>query len=207
MPNKANTITIRRTLIDDPDILAISSRMNTTYNEVLGAFIKFTVVFGGRSGLPNSVVDTAVGLPGFYEQIGKQGFIPIKPRDEQSTAILDMDCSEARAVLEAWNAMGKPFPYVQRLSPGRQKQMHARLANAIWVRTWRDAIKKIPQLPGLCGANDRNWVAGIDWFLRPDTVDKILEGRYDHWGVDRANLKHWNPEDDSWKKLRYPKEK
>jgi len=30
----------------------------------------------------------------------------------------------------------------------------------------------------LLGENDRAWTATIDWFLRPDSVDKILEGQY-----------------------------
>lgn len=29
------------------------------------------------------------------------------------------------------------------------------------------------------GKNDRGWVASFDWFIRPDTVVKIMEGKYD----------------------------
>ena len=29
------------------------------------------------------------------------------------------------------------------------------------------------------GQNDRGWRADLDWFLRPDTVTKLLEGKYE----------------------------
>jgi len=36
----------------------------------------------------------------------------------------------------------------------------------------------IPDSPFLLGENDRGWRADIDWFLRPDSVTRILEGKY-----------------------------
>ena len=37
----------------------------------------------------------------------------------------------------------------------------------------------------LRGNNDRNWKINLDFFLRPDSVTKILEGNYDN-GENRA---------------------
>jgi hypothetical protein len=36
----------------------------------------------------------------------------------------------------------------------------------------------LPQLPFMQGANDRGWIADADFFLRPDAVLKISEGKY-----------------------------
>ena len=33
--------------------------------------------------------------------------------------------------------------------------------------------------PFCLGAGSRGWKADIDWFLRPDTVTRIMEGKYD----------------------------
>ena len=39
-------------------------------------------------------------------------------------------------------------------------------------------MKQIPDCPFLVGDNDKGWRADLDWFLRPDSVTKILEGKY-----------------------------
>ena len=85
--------------------------------------------------------------------------------------------------LEAWNS--HPFTKCRKLTTGRKKALSARLKDKDWSASWRKAMDKLAALPGATGTNERNWVATIDFFLRPDTVTKIIEGAYDSiWGVE-----------------------
>ena len=79
----------------------------------------------------------------------------------------------------AWNQLPEPIPHVQRMSDKRKKKLRTRMADSWWCDNWRKALDKIPQTPFLCGDNNRGWKADIDFFLQPDSVTKILEGKYD----------------------------
>lgn len=83
-----------------------------------------------------------------------------------------------RAQLEefftAWNQTTGARP-MAKLTDKRRAAIGARLAETEW--DWRAALAKFP-LP--CFASDPNgWQPDIDFFLRPDSVTRILEGKYD----------------------------
>lgn len=78
-------------------------------------------------------------------------------------------------ILNTWNAT---FASKAEATEKRRKAFKARSQDKAWVRNWREAIAKIRASPFCNGTNDRNWVASIDWFLRPDTVQKAIEGTY-----------------------------
>ena len=45
---------------------------------------------------------------------------------------------------------------------------------------YQAALEHIPQCPFLLGlTKSGKWKANPDWFLRPDSVTKIMEGQYD----------------------------
>jgi len=50
-------------------------------------------------------------------------------------------------------------------------------------RDWRDhineALQRVAKSPFCRGQSERGWRADIDWMLRPDTLTKITEGKYD----------------------------
>ena len=60
---------------------------------------------------------------------------------------------------------------------------HQRLASlpaGVALRPYQeDAIERAMGSGFLTGQNDRGWVMDLEFFLRPDTVTKILEGKYD----------------------------
>jgi hypothetical protein len=60
------------------------------------------------------------------------------------------------------------------LSAARRGHFHARIRTNSW--DWRAALKKFP-LPVSQG--DGTWKPDLDWFLKPDSVQKLLEGKYD----------------------------
>ncbi len=83
-------------------------------------------------------------------------------------------------VVKAWNELGRPFARVVVLSDNRGRALVARLRDPWWQAHWREALAKVPKSGFLAGTTGRgNWRADIDFFIRPDSVAKILEGKYD----------------------------
>lgn len=83
-------------------------------------------------------------------------------------------------VLTVWNevAAGYGLPTCH-ATHKRKDLVRTRLKEKSWASMWDAAMKKIPNCPFLLGKNNRGWKANIDWFLRPDSVFKIIEGQYD----------------------------
>lgn len=81
-----------------------------------------------------------------------------------------------REFLSAWNGTMKQKC---ESTKNRTNAFRSRIRSPVWADCWRTALAKIPSSPFCMGDNDRGWVADIDWFLRPDTVQRILEGKYD----------------------------
>lgn len=80
--------------------------------------------------------------------------------------------------LAEWNA-AVPFSQARDLRNGRLKHFQARCRDATWLAAYPQALARIRGSAFLRGENDRGWKANIDWFLKPDTVSRILEGAYD----------------------------
>lgn len=78
--------------------------------------------------------------------------------------------------LLAWNTtMGQKCEETDK----RRSSFNARIRKQEWRDRWETALAKTKDSPFCNGDNDRAWFADVDWFLRPDTVQKILEGKYD----------------------------
>ena len=81
-------------------------------------------------------------------------------------------------VITKWNSLGEPFPKVLKLTDGRSRTIKTRLADKWWSDHWLLALDILKTLDFCKGKNDRGWVADLEFFLRPDSVPKILEGKY-----------------------------
>lgn len=79
--------------------------------------------------------------------------------------------------LESWNAVSA-FTACRGMTGDRLRHFQARSRDRDWSENWREALAKAAQSPFCLGQNDRGWRATVDWFLRPGTVTKILEGAY-----------------------------
>jgi hypothetical protein len=66
-----------------------------------------------------------------------------------------------------------------RITPSRVKSMKARWNDPWWRDNWREALTRAGSCSFLSGKNDRGWIIDLAFFLKPDTVTKILEGKYD----------------------------
>jgi hypothetical protein len=80
--------------------------------------------------------------------------------------------------LEIWNATG--FHQARRMSAKRMVFFRERCEDTDWRLNWRAALERIQASKFCRGNGSRGWIADIDFFLRPDTVTKALEGKYDN---------------------------
>ena len=107
---------------------------------------------------------------------------PIPEERRESTGDGRPSLEKLQELVIAWNAL-PDVPKVAKLTDGRKQTLRARLQDPTFADRWRDAMGHIGSSSFCRGANDRGWRADFDWFLKPDTVTKILEGKYD----DRTN--------------------
>lgn len=82
-------------------------------------------------------------------------------------------------VFDAWNSLGSPFPKIVKATEKRMTSCRLRLEDSWWREHWREALPRIKNSTFCRGENDRGWVADIEFFLRPDSVAKTIEGKYD----------------------------
>jgi len=100
--------------------------------------------------------------------------MPISP----STGLENGRLSET-ALRGAWNALGKPFSAVRGFGTKRKAALRAANKDSDFLLNWHEALERVKASSFCRGENDRAWVAGIDWFLRPDKVSEIMEGKFD----------------------------
>lgn len=96
---------------------------------------------------------------------------------------------ESKAVFEAWNTIAH-VSSARELTPARQRAIKARLAEPFFREHWPQAIDRVRRSRFCQGGGTQGWKADLDWFLRPDTCAKILEGKFD----DRAAASPKQPE-------------
>ena len=90
----------------------------------------------------------------------------------------DGDGDDKQAVPALWNSLSE-LPKTRVLTNGRKKHLQARMSEPFFRENWKSAIHRILESPFLTGANERGWRADFDWFLKPDSVPRIMEGKYD----------------------------
>lgn len=76
--------------------------------------------------------------------------------------------------VKTWNSVSGVVKNLgERLTEKRRASFRARVREKSW--DWRSALGKFP----LKCFDDGGWRPDVDWFLRPDSVRSILEGKYD----------------------------
>lgn len=88
-------------------------------------------------------------------------------------------------VLQLWNQkMGQNC----QLTEKRRVAARQRFADPFWAENWRQAIDKA-SLSSFCrGGGSTGWKADLEWFLKPDSVTKLIEGKYDdHFDQKKTN--------------------
>lgn len=83
-------------------------------------------------------------------------------------------------LIDAWNATAADLglPTVRRVTEKRRRAARARLKE----HPLNDAQAALARIRGsrfLRGGGPRGWKADIDWFLKPNSITKLIEGSYD----------------------------
>lgn len=99
---------------------------------------------------------------------------------------------EASIVTE-WNRMAEScrvkLPKVRFLGAGHREELAKRLEEPGWPDHWREAMQLVPKLSAwYFGANDRNWRANLEWFLRRNTVARLLEREGNMFGANTEGV-------------------
>jgi hypothetical protein len=80
--------------------------------------------------------------------------------------------------IQKWNnTSGVAMNRGDALTKKRRDAFRARMRDKEWVASVEEALAKFPLK--LFSEDPGGWKPNVDWFLRPDTVNSILEGRYD----------------------------
>ncbi|MFC1806129.1 hypothetical protein ACFL09_04025, partial [Planctomycetota bacterium] len=100
----------------------------------------------------------------------------------------------------AWNGMAATcgLPSIRSITKKRKAALRQRWADPDWRDGWRTALDTIPNCPFLVsGEVGGTWTADFDWFVKPDSVTKIAEGKYaDRNGQPQSDpsSRVWGPE-------------
>jgi len=83
--------------------------------------------------------------------------------------------------VQAWNAHAKANGWrgVESMNSKRARSFKARFKDKYFRDNWVAALSRMDGNPFFSGQNERHWKATVDFFLRPNSVPKILEGNYD----------------------------
>jgi len=73
-----------------------------------------------------------------------------------------------------------------KVTDSRRNKLLTRWKDAEFRARWREAIDRISRSNFCRGLNDRGWKADLDWFLKLDTITKVMEGKYDNHNATRA---------------------
>lgn len=85
----------------------------------------------------------------------------------------------AEALMELWNEMaGKILPPCRKLTDKRRRAAKARLREFPDREDWTRFIRHILSSAWHTGNNSSGWKANFDWLIKPESIVKFLEGRY-----------------------------
>jgi hypothetical protein len=95
------------------------------------------------------------------------------PGDSSDEPDRDGDAKAMDDFIEAWNKAPGCVHVRLPLSLTRRRHLRARIRDPAW--NWREALAKFP----LKCLEHGGWKPDLDWIVKPDTVTKIIEGKYD----------------------------
>ena len=100
-------------------------------------------------------------------------------------AQLKVDRAHVDELIAAWNEMASMCNLTPRTRVKYRgsvwKQIMKRFSEPDWVENYKEALDRIPHLQMLTKAGSTgtsNWRANFDWFSKPESVDRILNGKY-----------------------------
>ena len=73
---------------------------------------------------------------------------------------------------------GTKLPRVTKLTDKRKRAIKTCIGQGFTADELKEAFQKASSVPFLTGKNEREWVANFDFIIKPDNLQKILEGVY-----------------------------
>lgn len=93
-------------------------------------------------------------------------------------------------IVDDYNSIcGKKLPKVTKLTDKRKRAIKTCIGQGFTVNELKEAFQKASSIPFLTGKNERGWVANFDFVIKPDNLQKILEGVY---GLPEQNNHSYN---------------
>jgi biotin operon repressor len=124
-----------------------------------------------ETGIP-PVLETGRGVSSKREEHPNTTKNTTKEHKKESRDSLSLE-----KLVSCWNQI-EGVEGCRKITANRRRAFRARTREAGWLDDVPEALQRIGASSFCRGRNDRGWRAGIDWFLRPDTLTKILEGKY-----------------------------
>ena len=87
-------------------------------------------------------------------------------------------------LMEKWNAI-PDVTHCRKATESRKRAFRVRSKDPDWITNIDAALEQVAKSPFLRGQSERGWKADIDWFLKPDSMTRILEGKYDDGKNDK----------------------
>lgn len=81
-------------------------------------------------------------------------------------------------VIDAYNENCGKLPKATKLTDKRKRAIRSCMAQGFSIDDMREAFRKAASTPFLTGKNERGWRASFDFIIKPDNMQKILEGVY-----------------------------
>lgn len=89
--------------------------------------------------------------------------------------------SKTHWLVELWNKYRGKLPAARvPVSASRLKTIQARVKQEPDKLNWEECIRRMSESHFCNGLNDRAWVADFGFLIKPDTINKVLEGKYDN---------------------------
>ena len=135
-----------------------------------------------RRGVPLSVASPAevisppaeAGLPSAHTLRQAAEFTVGRPAST-------ITAEQVNAAFDAWNVMARQCQVVQAIEFSNFRQIG--IADTLAKRglsVWQQMLDRVAVSQFLNGANDRGWVADLEFLLKPTNQTALLEGRYDN---------------------------
>lgn len=105
------------------------------------------------------------------------------PEPEPTGQPTGLDAPEVKC----WNSQEK-LQKVKAMTGSRIEHLKARRSDKFWVDNFSAGIFRVARSHFCTGKNDRGWRASFDWLLRPDTLVRVMEGRYDNKKEDGIGI-------------------
>ena len=93
-------------------------------------------------------------------------------------------------IVSCWNKIGEKqassldIVKCTKLTDSRERKLKTRLKDPYFEANWKEALRRAFKSSFIRGITPRgpgfeNWRADFEWFLKPDTVTKLMEGKHD----------------------------